>query len=46
MKLPMARLIFAAASLFLMAFSATSQTQAVPVRNIVLVHGAFVSGAG
>src|SRR5258705_13272955 len=46
MKLPMARLIFAAASLFLLAFGATSQAQAAPVRNIVLVHGAFVSGAG
>jgi pimeloyl-ACP methyl ester carboxylesterase len=46
MKLSMARLVFAVASLFLMAFSAASPAQAAPVRNIVLVHGAFVSGAG
>ena len=29
-----------------MAFGATSQAQAAPVRNIVLVRGAFASGAG
>ena len=29
-----------------MAFGATTQAQAVAVHNIVLVHGAFVTGAG
>src|SRR5438477_10575638 len=46
MKLPTARSFSAAASLFLMALGATSQAQAAPVHNIVVVHGAFVTGAG
>src|ERR1700736_4196723 len=46
MKLSTARSLSAAASLFLMALGATSQAQAAPVRNVVLVHGAFVTGAG
>jgi pimeloyl-ACP methyl ester carboxylesterase len=46
MKFPMARLLVAAASSFLIAYGSGSQAQAAPARNIVLVHGAFVSGAG
>src|ERR1700719_1100153 len=46
MKLPTARSFSVAASLFLVALGATSQAQAAPVHNIVLVHGAFVTGAG
>ena len=47
MKLPIARSFSAVASLFLIALGATSQAQAAaPVHNIVLVHGAFVTGAG
>jgi pimeloyl-ACP methyl ester carboxylesterase len=46
MKHQAGRSFSAAASLFLMAFGATSQAQAAPVRDIVLVHGAFVTGAG
>ena len=46
MKLPTARSFSAVASLLLMAFGATSQAQAAPVHNIVLVHGAWVTGAG
>jgi pimeloyl-ACP methyl ester carboxylesterase len=46
MKRRAGRSLSAAASLFLMAFGATSQAQAAPVRDIVLVHGAFVTGAG
>jgi pimeloyl-ACP methyl ester carboxylesterase len=46
MKLSTARSLSAAASLFLMVLGATSQAQAAPVRNVVLVHGAFVTGAG
>jgi hypothetical protein len=45
MKRRAGRSLSAAASLFLMAFGATSQAQAAPVRDIVLVHGAFVTGA-
>jgi pimeloyl-ACP methyl ester carboxylesterase len=46
MKLSTARTFSAVSSLFLMALGATSQAQAAPVYNIVLVHGAFVTGAG
>src|SRR6202163_2629183 len=46
MKLPIARSFSAVASVFLIALGATCQAQAAPVRNIVLVHGAFVTGAG
>ena|ERR1700676_617885 len=46
MKRPTARSFAAAASWFLMALGATSQAQAAPVHNIVLVRGAFVTGAG
>jgi pimeloyl-ACP methyl ester carboxylesterase len=45
-KLLTVRSFSAAASLLLMASAATSQAQAAPVHNIVLVHGAFVTGAG
>ena len=46
MKLLTIRSFSAAASLLLMASAATTQAQAAPVHNIVLVHGAFVTGAG
>src|SRR6202163_3197673 len=46
MKFSTARSFSAAASLLLMALGATSQAQAAPVHNIVLVHGACVTGAG
>lgn len=45
MKLSTHRMLSLAASL-LLAFGAASAAQAEPVRNIVLVHGAFVTGAG
>jgi pimeloyl-ACP methyl ester carboxylesterase len=45
-KLLTVRSFSAAASLLLIASAATSQAQAAPVHNIVLVHGAFVTGAG
>jgi pimeloyl-ACP methyl ester carboxylesterase len=40
------RSLFAAASLALVAAGVSNAAQAAPVKNIVLVHGAFVSGAG
>ena len=41
-----ARSSLAAACLLSMAIGAPAQAQAAPVHNIVLVHGAFVTGAG
>ncbi len=46
MRLPTRRSFSAVASLLLMVLGATSQVQAAPMHNIVLVHGAFVTGAG
>jgi pimeloyl-ACP methyl ester carboxylesterase len=46
MKLLTGRSFSAAASLLVMAFGATTQAMAAAVHNIVLVHGAFVTGAG
>jgi pimeloyl-ACP methyl ester carboxylesterase len=46
MKIPTARSVFLAVSLLLLVLGATSHAQAAPVRNIVLVHGAWVTGAG
>jgi len=46
MRLSKARSLFAAVSLAFVAMGAASAAQAAPVHNIVLVHGAFVSGAG
>ncbi|WP_397452403.1 alpha/beta hydrolase [Pseudomonas sp. NA-150] len=46
MKFPKARVLFTATSLALLAMSGISQAEAAPVHNIVLVHGAFVTGAG
>ncbi|MDB5603800.1 MAG: alpha/beta hydrolase [Bradyrhizobium sp.] len=46
MKLLTGRSFSAAASLLVTAFGVTTQAQAAAVHNIVLVHGAFVSGAG
>jgi pimeloyl-ACP methyl ester carboxylesterase len=44
--IPTARSFSWSALLFLMALGATIHAQAAPVHNIVLVHGAFVTGAG
>ena len=46
MRLPAPRSFSSVASLLLLVLGATSQVQAAPVHNIVLVHGAFVTGAG
>lgn len=46
MKSTNIRLFSAVASLFLMAFAAAGNAAAAPVHNIVLVHGAWVTGAG
>jgi pimeloyl-ACP methyl ester carboxylesterase len=46
MKLKTVGSFSGAAALLLMAFGASSQAQAAPVRNIVLVHGAWVNGSG
>jgi hypothetical protein len=43
MKLSAVRNLSVGASLFLVALGTTSQAQAAPVRNIVLVHGAWVT---
>jgi pimeloyl-ACP methyl ester carboxylesterase len=46
MTLPAVRAFAVAASIFVMALAGSGLAQAAPVRNIVLVHGAWVSGAG
>ncbi|MFZ0869191.1 MAG: alpha/beta hydrolase [Rhodanobacter sp.] len=46
MKFHKARSFSAAASLLFVALAASGQVQAAPVHNIVLVHGAWVTGAG
>jgi pimeloyl-ACP methyl ester carboxylesterase len=46
MNFPKARALFTAVSLAALTLGVISQAQAAPVHNIVLVHGAFVSGAG
>src|SRR5579862_3832178 len=46
MKLSTARYFSAGALSLLMTFAATSHAQTARVHNIVLVHGAFVTGAG
>jgi pimeloyl-ACP methyl ester carboxylesterase len=46
MRLSTIRSFFATASLLLVMPSAACLAQAAPIRNIVLVHGAFVTGAG
>ena len=45
MKVPTVR-FFLAVSLLVMALGATGRAQTAPVHNIVLVHGAWVTGAG
>ncbi|MDB6050261.1 MAG: alpha/beta hydrolase [Pseudomonas sp.] len=46
MNLPTLRTLFTAVSLAALTLGVMGQAQAAPVHNIVLVHGAFVSGAG
>jgi len=46
MKMTKSRLFPVASSLLFLAMAATSQAQAAPVHNIVLVHGAWVNGSG
>jgi pimeloyl-ACP methyl ester carboxylesterase len=46
MTLQTARSSLAAAGTLSMALCASAHAQAAPVRNVVLVHGAFVTGAG
>jgi pimeloyl-ACP methyl ester carboxylesterase len=46
MKMLSARTLFAAASLTLLAAGMAQAAPAAPIHNIVLVHGAFVTGAG
>jgi pimeloyl-ACP methyl ester carboxylesterase len=46
MKISPLRSFFKAVVVLFVAFGAASEAQAAPVRNIVLVHGAWVTGAG
>lgn len=46
MKLSKTRSLFAAASLALLAAGGANAAPAASIHNIVLVHGAFVTGAG
>jgi len=46
MKAPTLRSVFAAAALTLATVGIAQAASAAPIHNIVLVHGAFVNGAG